>query len=97
MAGSEILDRHADSACWVAIEITRRDHSTAIRVRCPYILSRDPYLSFVVPGIACDGTCTITATKLSVVAKNLFAGLKHFGKLNPEKPGPTYNSAAADQ
>ena len=39
----------------------RRDHSTAIRVRCPYILSRDPYLSFVVPGIACDGTCAITS------------------------------------
>jgi len=33
-------------------------------VRCPYILSRDPYLSFVVPGIACDGTCTITRAAL---------------------------------
>ena len=46
--------------CWVAIEITRRDHSTATRVRCLYILSRDPYLSFVVPEIACNGTRTIT-------------------------------------
>ena len=58
---TEVQQRTKKSShCWVAIEITRHDHSTAIRVRCPYILSRDPYLSFVVPGMACDGTCTIT-------------------------------------
>ena len=35
--------------CWVATEITRRDHSTATRVRCLYIFSNDSYLLFVVP------------------------------------------------
>ena len=62
---TDFAQRLNTSCCWVAIEITRRDHSTAIRVRCPYILCRDPYLSFVVPGIACDGTCTITMLRPS--------------------------------
>jgi len=70
--------------CWVAIEITRRDHSTATRVRCLYILSRDPYLSFVVPEIACDGTRTITSATYENVNTNEKVHLANFVGCTPD-------------
>jgi len=56
-------------------------------VRCVYILSRDPYLSFVVPEIACDGTRTITS--LPPLTDN--------ASLRPKVRRATYSAVAFNQ